>query len=61
MTITIEKFRKYENKWVAINEKKGTIIASGDSIIVVQKKAAKTKEKNVTLKFIYPFNSYFAP
>lgn len=65
MTITAEKFRKYENKWVAFNEKTQEVVASGKGIADVQKKAEKArnkaKDKNIVLKFIYPFNTYFAP
>ncbi|MEK7086092.1 MAG: DUF5678 domain-containing protein [Patescibacteria group bacterium] len=61
MTITIEKFKKYENEWIALNEKTQKVVASGKNIAQVQKKAEKSKDKSIILKFIYPFNTYFAP
>ena len=63
MKITLEKFKDFQNKWVALDENTETIVASGKDLIQVQLKASKKSGKNapIVLKYIYPFNSYLAP
>lgn len=61
MVISIEKFKKHENKWVALDEKTQKVVAADSDIAKVQHKAEKVGSKNIVLKFIYPFDTYLAP
>lgn len=62
MKITFRKFKDFQNKWVAIDEKTEQVVASGKTISDVQKKAAKkNKRRDIVLEYIRPFNSYLSP
>ncbi|MBI2639241.1 hypothetical protein HYW83_06680 [Candidatus Peregrinibacteria bacterium] len=63
MIITFEKFKDFQNQWVAINEATEEIVAFGKYIGDVQKKAEEVTDKDtpIVLKFIYPLNAYLSP
>lgn len=61
MVITIKKFGKYEDKWVAVNKKTEKILASGKDIKEVTKKMKRWDAKTVIFKYIPPFDVYLAP
>ncbi|OGK13787.1 hypothetical protein A3A93_02545 [Candidatus Roizmanbacteria bacterium RIFCSPLOWO2_01_FULL_38_12] len=53
--------KPFINKWVAFSENKNEVIASGSSIMEVEKKLRKTNKKASVIQFILPFNSNYAP
>lgn len=57
----VEIYRKFANKWVALNESNDKVITSGTSIVEVEEKLSKTKEKAAVITFILPPDKNFAP
>ncbi|GEM_PF-6487456 len=65
MTISYKKFKDFEDKWVAIDERTESVVASGDSIGMVQKNAEKAvagkKDTKIILEYIPAFHLHLAP
>lgn len=63
MIVTYEKFKQFEGKWVALNEKTQKVLCASTNLSNVQKQAEKKSKdkKNVVLQYILPFNRYIAP
>lgn len=57
----LKELLKYQNKWVALNEARTKILASGSTIKEIEKKIAQIKEKNVVVTYILPQDRLYAP
>lgn len=57
----IRQMTPYVNKWVAVNKDESEVIASGKDIIEVEKKLEKNKQSVSHIKYILPFDKYYAP
>ena len=63
MVISYEKFKDYQDKWVAVDIKTEEIVASAEDIASVQARAEKIVKKNqkVVLKYVHRFDRRLAP
>lgn len=57
----VEIYKSFANKWVALNEDNNKVITSGTSIIEVEKKLLKAKQKASVITFILPPDKNSAP
>lgn len=57
----LKKLLNYQNKWVALNKTKTKILATGSTIKEIEKKIAKTQQKNVIVTHILPQDRLYAP
>lgn len=53
--------KNFEEKWIALDEKRSKILASGDSIPEVEEKLKKTNKQADSITYVLPFDRYFAP
>ena len=53
-------YLKYPNKWVALNDKKNSVIVSGSNIKEVSKKLQKSKKIASVIMFVEPLNTALA-
>jgi len=60
MKITFEKFGKYEGKWIALDKKKESVLASGKTVTETSKKLKKS-DSGALFMYVNPFNAYLAP
>lgn len=51
----------YTNKWVALNNDKTIVIASGGTISEVETKLLKNKGKASEILYVAPFDQYHVP
>ena len=51
----------YVDKWVALNNDKTKVVASGGTIKEVEYKLAKNKQKASEPMYVAPFDKYFVP
>ena len=61
MTISKEKFGKYEGKWVAMKKSDETVLASGKDIVDVSKKLKMKSYKGLVFFYVIPFKLSLAP
>lgn len=64
MIISQEKFKQYEESWIAMNSKTEEVLASGKSVIDVEKKLKKggsSGKRQIVYKYIGSFSKYIAP
>lgn len=52
---------KYENKWVALNKNRNKVLHAATTIDQLNKILTKTKEKDVILHYVMPFNGTISP
>lgn len=52
---------KYENKWVALNKNRNKVLHAATTIDQLNKVLTKTKEKDVILHYVMPFNGNISP
>lgn len=58
---TLEIYKKFQNKWVALNKKADRVLAVGSDIMEVERKLKKENLLAHEIKFILPIDRYFAP
>lgn len=63
MVISFEKFKDYQDKWVAVDIKTGEVLVSAENIALLQPKAEKIvkEHQKIVLKYIHPFDRRLAP
>jgi len=52
---------KYENKWVALDEKQEKVLLSATTLSVLQRKILKQKKRNLVVTKVIPFDISLAP
>lgn len=57
----LKKLLNYQNKWVALNEGRTKILASGSTIKEVERKISRLQQKNVVVTHILPQDRLYAP
>lgn len=57
----LKKLLKYQNKWVALDEARTKILATGSTISEVEKKIARLQKKNVIVTHVLPQDRLYAP
>lgn len=60
-TKLIQIHKKFQNKWVALNDKRNEVVAWGSNIKEVEDKLKKQKQSAYEIKYILPLNKKFAP
>ena len=58
---TLAIYKKFQNKWVALNKKADRVLAVGSDIIEVENKLKKENLFAYEIKFILPLDRRFAP
>lgn len=51
---------KYENKWVALSKNRDKVLFASNSLESLHKKLDKTKDKDVILHYVPPFDGYLS-
>lgn len=57
----ISLIQPYQNKWVALDDRKKNILSSGASYSEVEKRLKEEDKKADSIMYITPFSSYYAP
>jgi len=52
---------KFQNKWIAVDNKRTKVIAAGKSISELSKKIKDSKEKNIIFSYVIPENRAYSP
>lgn len=58
---TLYIYKKFQNKWVALNKKADTVLAYGHDIVEVENKLKKENISAYEIKYILPLDRYYAP
>ena len=52
---------KHENSWVALSKDRNKVLYSAKTLDNLFKQLSRTKNKDVILHFVPPFNTYLSP
>lgn len=59
--LDLKTFLKYANQWVGLTKDRSKIIASGKTLLDVNKQLEKLKIKDAIVTYILPADHYIAP
>lgn len=61
MKLDLDTLLKYANQWVGLTANRTSVIASGKSIIDVNKQLEKLNVKDAVITYVLPSDQYVAP